>query len=141
MAHERMNHPGYPAQAIMRNSKVSSTFKDSGGIKKWEDVMSGSCHVWGLRVDGSANSTEAFYVKLFDAAAITLGTTVPEFIFEVPASGVHFIPMNLPHGEYFTNGLSVAVVTGAADAGATGVTDGVTVEVFAGEGKPANYWD
>lgn len=84
------------------------------------DLMVGPCRVMNIHVnnaDGSLN-----YVKLYDDLNPTIGTSVPDYVFEVPASVETPFPCNPGKGLPFDKGVSLAVVTAGGTGGITGPT-------------------
>ena len=73
-----------------------------------KDVMGGACTVYAIEChnDGTGGTK---YVKMFDAVNPTMGTTIPDFVFEV-ANNFKSI-MTFPDGIAFANGLSFAATT------------------------------
>jgi len=78
-----------------------------------KDVMGGACTVYSMEIhnDGTGGTK---YVKFFDDVNPTMGTTVPDFMFEV-ANNFRSI-LTFPAGITFVNGLSFAATTAATDA-------------------------
>lgn len=91
-------------------------------------ITAASTVVYSIDVDNTANAA-ASYLKLWNVAtgSVTVGTTVPDMIVEVPASGTASLYM--PEGITFGTALVVACVTTAGTAGTTGPTSTVTVEI------------
>jgi hypothetical protein len=97
---------------------------DSDGTSE-NDVRVGACTLYMVDVDNSANAAVS-YLKLYDSASPTVGTTAPDMIFKVPASVRRVFA--IPDGVAFTN-LSFACVTTAGTAGTTNPTSNVTVKL------------
>jgi len=72
-------------------------------------------------VNGRTNTA---FVKLYDAATATVGTTAPDWIFQVPPGTTR--SYSFPDGVTFTN-LSYACVTSGGTAGTTSPSGGTTV--------------
>lgn len=71
------------------------------------------------------------YVKIYDHANPTVGTTDPEFVHRVPANTKRVINYNNSDGHAIANGLSVATVTAGGTGGTTGPgTNEVKVHLF-----------
>lgn len=88
-----------------------------------------------VRLDNSANSTEAVYLKLYedtqsDGSQITVGTTVPSFVMKAPAS--QSVEMYIPGGIAFASGnyTHLAVTTTRGTAGNTAPTGTVSVTLI-----------
>lgn len=94
------------------------------------DVMKGPCRLDSLHYKNGDASVN--YLKLYDNVDPVIGTTVPDFVFMLPASGEDTIPFPFPI--VFENGLSWAIVTAGGTGGVTGPTATSTVTVVAREG-------
>jgi len=78
--------------------------------------------LYAIYVDNSANAAEAEYLKLYDSAgAVVVGTTVPDFVFKIPAAFVGNL-MIATSGIAFAAGLQIAAVTAGGTAGTTSPT-------------------
>lgn len=91
--------------------------------------------LYSVKLDNSANSTEAVYLKLYEnnsagASGITVGTTVPLFVLKAGASKT--VEMHMPGGIAVDSGfyLHAAVVTAGGTGGATGPTGTVAVTLI-----------
>ena len=73
-----------------------------------KNVMGGACTVYSMELhnDGTGGTK---WVKMFDAVNPTMGTTIPDFVFEV-ANNFKSI-LTFPDGIAFANGLSFAATT------------------------------
>lgn len=92
-----------------------------------ENDMTGTSGVlYMVDIDNSANGS-ASYLKLYDAAAPTVGTTAPDWIFKVAASVRRVLAIT--EGFAFTN-LSMACVTAGGTAGTTNPTSNVLVRLL-----------
>jgi hypothetical protein len=78
-----------------------------------------------VSVDNSANASAASFLKLWNAAAPTVGTTVPDMIIRVPGGATTLLA--IPEGVSFGTGLSFACVTAGGTGGVTGPTSDVSV--------------
>jgi len=88
-----------------------------------------------VKLDNSANSTEAVYLKLYestnaDGGQISVGTTVPSFVLKAPAS--RSVEMLIPGGVQFatSNYAHLAVTATAGTAGTTAPTGTVSVTLI-----------
>jgi hypothetical protein len=88
-----------------------------------------------VKLDNSANSSEAVYLKLYentavDGQGVTVGTTVPFFIMKAPASSS--VEMYIPQGMAFSssNYTHLAVTTENGIAGTTAPTGTVAVTLI-----------
>lgn len=80
-----------------------------------------------LDIDNSANGA-ASYVKLYDTVAtVVVGTTVPDYVFMVPAS-VRVV-VESPDGLNLSNGCQIATVTAGGTSGTTSPTSAVLLAV------------
>jgi len=91
-------------------------------------VKAASGTLYAVVIDNSLN-VAASYVKLWDVASgsVTIGTTAPDWIFKVAASGTSTIVW--PSGQAFGTALTVGCVTTAGTAGTTGPTSDVVVQI------------
>lgn len=93
-----------------------------------ENDMTGTTgSIFLVDVDNTANAAASF-VKLYDAAAPTVGTTAPDWIFKIPASVRRVFACT--EGVAFATALSMACVTAGGTAGATGPTSSVIVRLL-----------
>ena len=69
-----------------------------------------------IHIDNTANSN-SLYVKFWDALSVTVGTTVPDYVFRVNPSSVKQYLFTA--GLNFTVGMSYAVVDSGGTAGTT----------------------
>ena len=91
-------------------------------------VQSGTVYIASITIDNSNNAAKS-YLKLYDHASPTVGTTAPTHIFEAPASKVIRVNFHKNKPE-FTTSLSVACVTAAGTAGTTSPTSTVSVGIL-----------
>ena len=88
----------------------------------------GATTIYLMDLDNTANGA-ASYVKFYNTANPTVGTTAPYMIVHVAASARriwHFIGGN----NAFTGGMSFAAVTGAGTAGTTSPTSDVVADLI-----------
>lgn len=90
------------------------------------DVTGGAGSIFQIDVDNEANADNPAYLKIYDDAAPTVGTTPPDHIFMVPVNQRR--NMVIPDGIDFAN-LSFACVTSGGTAGTTSPTSSVTVKL------------
>lgn len=100
---------------------------DSDGTAE-NDVRSGAATLYLVYVDNSANAAASF-TKLYDAAAPTVGTTAPDYIFKTPASVRRTYWLD-PAGVAFATAISFATVTAGGTAGTTNPTSNVEVHLY-----------
>lgn len=91
------------------------------------DVNSGASTLYGVRVDNSANSAASF-LKLYNNAAPTVGTTVPDFVLRVNAGKTKHVL--IPKGISFATAISEACVTAGGTGGTTNPTSAVIVDLL-----------
>lgn len=91
------------------------------------DVDGGACTLWLVLIDNTGNDSDRVYLKLYDHASPTIGTTVNNM--SIPASAGQTVTMAiLPAGLAFATALSFACVTnGGGTAGTTDPTNAVAV--------------
>lgn len=89
-------------------------------------VTSAAGSIFQIDVDNEANSDNPAFLKIYDNASPTVGTTPPDFIFKVPVNQRR--SMVIPDGLDF-NDLSFAVVTTGGTAGTTDPTNPVAVKM------------
>ena len=73
-------------------------------------------------------NTSAVYVKVFNAASVTLGTTSAAMNFYIPASSAFALPIN-DVGLYFSAGIFVAVTGAASLTDNTAITTGCEINL------------
>lgn len=108
---------GNLAAAITRDVDLDATV---------EVLSSSITTLYGIEVDNTANTT-AVYVKIWDiATAVTIGSTVPDFVIRVEAGSKLFQPFGSTSAGYATEaGLVIACVTTGGTSGTTGPTSSV----------------
>jgi len=92
------------------------------------DTNSGAATIHEVYVDNTGN-TAASFLKLYNAAAPTIGTTAPDIIIRSRASIKTRVYMTPGLGHAFATGLSMACVTAAGTAGTTSPTSDVVARV------------
>lgn len=100
-----------------------------------KDVVGGPCTLHHIHAKNVETAREVAWLKLFNDANPTLGTTAPDDSFELPKAttddqedGIRDIPINPPNGMSFPNGLSFACVNDGGGTAGVGAPDD-TVEV------------
>ena len=91
------------------------------------DVNSGAATLYGIKADNSANSAASF-VKLYNNAAPTVGTTAPDIILKVKGSKIRRVLF--PKGIAFGTALSYACVTTGGTGGTSNPTSDVKVDLI-----------
>ena len=89
-------------------------------------IKASSTVLYEIEIDNTANAASTF-VKLYNNAAPTVGTTAPDMIILVPASVSRTLV--IPSGITFATALSIAALTAGGTAGSTGPTSDVTTRV------------
>jgi hypothetical protein len=103
-----------------RNTALSNTA---------QTIKSSAGNIYGVNIINPGASIA--YVKFFDAASVTVGTTAPVFVLQV-AAGAQVIIGNdnvVPLEFFQTNSIKVAAVTTLADAGNTAPSTALYIEV------------
>jgi len=114
---------------LILTALATNLFQDTSNANAVISVKGASGTLYVIHVDNSANAAAASYVKLFDsAAAITLGTTVPDWVIKVPGAFVGNV-LIATSGLVFASGLQVATVTVGGTAGTTSPTGAVIMRV------------
>lgn len=90
------------------------------------NVTGGAGILYNVDIDNEGNAGEDIYVKLFDTASVTLGTTVPDWVFLI--KGGTRRSYVIPEGIAFA-ALSVAAVLTGGTVGATPPTSAVPVRL------------
>ena len=109
------------------------------GAKRYENtdlaevisaVSAATGKLYSVRVDNTLNGA-ASYLKMWNVASgsVTVGTTVPDWIFKVPASKMRTFVFTGDTDDDFDTALSAACVTTAGTAGTTGPTSNVNVQI------------
>lgn len=93
------------------------------------NVNDGAATIYSIVIDNTANAATS-YIKFYNAAAPTVGTTAPDMILMMPASVER--EFTFPDGVVFSSALSWAGVTTAGTAGTTGPTSNVVMRVVVG---------
>ncbi len=110
---------GFTAKAI-RDLSVNAT---------QVNAVSGSATIYAIRVDNTANSAEAVYLKVWDSTSVTVGTTVADFVIGALASD--FTEITIPDGgTAMATGITYAVVTSALETGNANPSDTVKVTIL-----------
>ena len=111
------------AQASPITSKL--VVETAAGATPDNNVLGAAGSIYQIDVDNAANAA-ASYLKLYDAAAPTVGTTAPDAVLRVPAGQRR--QWVIPEGWAFTI-LSFACVTAGGTTGVTAPTHPVVVRL------------
>jgi hypothetical protein len=91
-------------------------------------VIASAATLYECEFDNSLNAAQDVYIKMFNSAgAVVIGTTVPDYVFEIPQGVKRSVVM--PDGFGFTLGIQVACVTAGGTAGTTSPTSDVTAKL------------
>lgn len=107
------------ALRIIRDADVDATSENN--------VNDGAATIYGITIDNAANAAREF-VKFYNVAAPTVGTTDPDMILFIPLSVARTFIFKT--GNNFATALSYAAVTTAGTAGTTGPTSDVVMNVI-----------
>jgi hypothetical protein len=106
-------------------------FTDTAMGNSADAIKGSSAVLYWILADNSANAGAATYVKLYNVAAgsVTVGTTVPDYVLYVPASGrvTQVLYTNNSPGLTFGTALSACAVTSGGTAGTTSPVSSVPV--------------
>ena len=94
------------------------------------DVNDGAATIYLIQIDNSANASAASYLKLYNAASPTVGTTAPDIVIMAPGGAT--VKVAIGEGISFGTALSMAAVTTAGTGGTTGPSSAVVTTVVAG---------
>ena len=96
------------------------------------DINGGAATLWLVLIDNTGNDTDNVYLKLWDAATATVGTTAPNMSVHAYA-GQTITLACLPAGVSFGTDISFAFVTnGGGTAGTSPPTNAVAVALVIG---------
>lgn len=95
------------------------------GATSDSDVGPGAQRLYLMQVDNTGNAAQKVYLKIYNSAGPTIGTTAPDIIIPIPGGSIQKVAV--PEGISFGTGISMACVTGAGTAGVTGPTNPVIV--------------
>lgn len=94
------------------------------------DIGPGAATLFIVRVDNTANASQAVFTKLYNALAPTVGTTAPDMVIRAPGGAT--VSLEIPEGVSFATGISYATVTAGGTGGITGPASDVIVDVVIG---------
>ncbi len=107
----------------------TNRYKDLTLDNTAEILKSATNTFFGGTFNNTANSV-AVYVKVYNQTSVTVGTTLPDFIFKIPAGATRDVTVNLGHGMTLGTGLGVACVTAGGTDGTTSPTNAVIGTVY-----------
>lgn len=106
---------------------AANLFTDSDANESPESIKTSSAIVYAIEIDNESNTVSS-YVKLYNvASAPTVGTTVPDWVIEVPAG--EKLTLAIPKGVTFGTGLFAACVTVGGTTGVAGPANDVALEI------------
>ena len=112
---------GGNALRIIRDADIDETVE--------KNVNDGAATVYGVTADNSANGATS-YLKFYNDANPTVGTTDPDLVLMVPASATRSYIFK--GGINLATSLSIAAVTTAGTAGTTGPTSALVANIVVG---------
>lgn len=106
---------------------ATHTFRDLGSTA--QVIGSGGKTLYAVEVDNRNNTAET-YLKLYNSASPTVGTTNPDHVEPIPAGVRRTIILNNAAGVAFGTALSAVCVTAAGTGGSTAPTADVAVKFW-----------
>lgn len=94
------------------------------------DIGPGAATLYILRVDNTANASQAVFTKLYNNVAPTVGTTAPDMVLRV--AGGATVSVQIPEGISFGTGISYATVTAGGTGGIVNPTSDTIVDIIIG---------
>lgn len=119
------------AVSVLETSDLKVAIESDAEKTGTSNIFAGPCTVPLIVVDNTANAAEAEYLKVYDHVAPTYGTTEPNWVFPIAAGAVVTIPLRLPVGTVFSNGISIACAQEGGKTTDTDPTAAVKVHIFA----------
>lgn len=96
-----------PATPTVTNAMINSAASTNGTVIK---ATAGTVY----SVVASNTNAAVRYLKLYNSATVTVGTTVPVLTIPIPAGAVMSVPLG-SLGQRFGTGICIGITTGAAD--------------------------
>ncbi len=97
---------------------------DGSGDSTQDDINAGAATLYNLQITNTANLATKVYLKLYNSANPTIGTTTPDMV--IPCPGGSTVRMAIIEGVAFSTAISTACVTnGGGTAGTTAPTSDV----------------
>lgn len=110
------------------NSGLYSIYRNENLLAATATVKATVGNVYGVNIINT--NVVPVYLKFFDAAAVTIGTTAPTEVLAIPASGALLIePKNSVFSYFQTNSIKIAAVTGVLTASTAAPSTGLVVEI------------
>ena len=107
---------------------VDVVYVDTNANATERAVTTSGATLYQAVIDNSAND-EASYLKLYDAgSAVTVGTTVPQFVLWAPASTT--LAYSIAAGAVFASGIRCAVTKTSARSSTTNPDSAVTIRLL-----------
>lgn len=101
---------------------------DDADATSENDVLSGAATIIRVKVDNTANGHDV-YLKLYNDAAPTVGTTAPNIVIPAKAGKSAILAIQGGSGISFGTALSFACVTTGGTGGTTSPTNSVIVDI------------
>ena len=92
-------------------------------------IVGAACKILAIEIDNTNNGSQSVYVKLFDAASVTAGTTAPDEVFYCRGGKRRFINFFADDRLEFNTALSACCVTTGGTGGTTSPTSNVNVKM------------
>mgnify|MGYP003152881810 CR=1 FL=1 len=116
------------SQVVLGTPLSTDVIEDTSVTSTAQNNVTGAAAVlYGILIDNTANSA-ASYVKIYNHAGPTVGTTVPDFVFACPASVTRQYTM--AGGVALGVGISYACVTVGGTAGTSSPGSAVLVRIL-----------
>ena len=112
------------------NELGASIFSQAALSNTGKTVKASSATIYGAKIDCSANTGEKVYVKFYNSASPTVGTTAARMVLSCPAGSTrnYMFPRSL--GSFDTAVVVAAVREAGGGAGATAPSGTVAVKVL-----------
>jgi hypothetical protein len=114
------------AQVANANQFIETALGTNANAGEVVKATAGTLYL--VDVDNSANAAVTYVKAYYTAGAVTVGTTVPDEVWYIPASIRVSIP--LVAGKAFASGMVVAAVTAGGTAGTTAPTSATIVRII-----------
>lgn len=116
------------SQIVLGTPIATDVIEDISANNTAQNNVTGAAAVfYGILIDNTANSV-ASYVKIYNHAGPTVGTTAPDFVFVCPASVSRQYTM--AGGVAMGVGISYACVTVGGTSGAASPSSAVTIRIL-----------
>lgn len=119
------------ASTITGSSKSPNVYQDTTLTNVVVGVSSSACELTGWNIIN--NDAASVYIKFFQgtSGSITLGTTIPFKILQVPAQTTVYLEHDKERGQgYFTEGMSIVSVAGLATSNSSAPGTATYIEIY-----------